>query len=360
MMTDKSLQVRDSAAFTLGRITEAVPESIDPETHLPHLIQALFGGLASHPKMASSCCWALMNLAERFAGEPGCQTNPISKHFQDSVTHLLQVTERADADNQLRTAAYEVLNSFVTNAANDSVGMVGQLSTVILDRLEKTIPLQQQVVSVEDKLTLEDMQTSLASVVMAIIQRLETEIKPLGDRIMQILLQLLSTVGPKSSVPDVVFASIGALANALEDDFAKYMDAFAPFLHNALGNQDEPQLCSMAIGLVGDITRALNEKVQPYCDQFMNYLLNALRSQTLGNQFKPAVLQTFGDIAQAIGGHFETYLSVVGQVLQQAAAVNVHTETSYEMLDYIVSLREGIMDAWDGVIIAMKAGGKRR
>jgi importin subunit beta-1 len=28
------------------------------------------------------------------------------------------------------------------------------------------------------------------------------------------------------------------------------------------------------------------------------------------------------------------------------------------MLDYIVSLREGIMDAWDGVIIAMRADGK--
>lgn len=48
----------------------------------------------------------------------------------------------------------------------------------------------------------------------------------------------------------------------------------------------------------------------------------------------------------------------MAQVLQQAANVNVNQETSYEMLDYIVSLREGIMDAWDGVIVAMKAGNK--
>ena len=40
------------------------------------------------------------------------------------------------------------------------------MSSVVLERLEKTIPLQQQVVSVEDKLTLEEMQTSLSSVVM--------------------------------------------------------------------------------------------------------------------------------------------------------------------------------------------------
>ncbi|KAF2816051.1 importin subunit beta-1 [Mytilinidion resinicola] len=358
MMDDQVIQVKDSAAYALGRICEVTAESIDASTHLQPLIASLFGGLSSHPKMASSCCWALMNLADRFAGEPGCDSNALSPHFQASVTHILQVTERHDADNQLRTAAYEVLNAFVTNAANDSVGIVAGLSDVVLERLEKTIQLQAQVVSVEDKLTLEEMQTSLTSVVMAIVQRLETEIRPQADRIMGVLLQLLSSLGAKSSVPDTVFAAIGALANALEDDFIKYMDAFTPFLYNALGNQEEPALCSMAIGLVSDITRSLGEKVQPWCDAFMNYLLNNLRSQQLGNTFKPAILQCFGDIAQAIGGHFETYLPVVAQVLQQAAGVPMTPDISYEMLDYVVSLREGIMDAWDGAIVAMKSSGK--
>jgi importin subunit beta-1 len=218
--------------------------------------------------------------------------------------------------------------------------------------------MQTQIVSVEDRLTLEEMQTSLTSVVIAIIQRLEVEIKPQADRIMQLCLSLLSVVGPKSSVPDTVFSAVGSLANALEGDFLPYMDAFAPFLFKGLENQDEPSLCSMAIGLVSDITRALNDKVQPYCDDFMNRLLQDLQSANLGNTFKPAILQCFGDIAQAIGGHFETYVRVVAQVLQQASAVSINQETSFELLDYIVSLREGIMDAWDGAIVAMKAGGK--
>lgn len=94
---------------------------------------------------------------------------------------------------------------------------------------------------------------------------------------MHVLLQILNTVGPKSSVPDTVFAAVGALSNALEVDFAKYMGSFAPFLYNALGNQDELGLCAMAIGLVSDITRSLGESSQPYCDNFMNYLLSNLR-----------------------------------------------------------------------------------
>ncbi|MCJ1233378.1 karyopherin beta [Varicellaria rhodocarpa] len=355
-MHDDVLQVRDSSAYALGRICESMSESIDPQTQLPSLIEALFGGLSSNPKMASSCCWALMNLADRFAGEPGCGENALSLHFQGSVSALLNVTERPESDNQLRMAAYEVLNTFVTNAAHDCLPIVAKLSDIIIQRLEGTVPMQQQIVSVEDRITLEEIQTSLSSAVLAIIQRLEVEIKPQADRIMHVLLRLLSSVGPKSSVPDTIFATVGALATSLEEDFVKYMDSFAPFLYNALGNQEEPGLCSMAIGLVSDITRSLGERAQPYCDSFMNYLLNNLRSTALSNQFKPAILQCFGDIAQAIGPHFETYLSVVAQVLQQAAGVMVSPDGAYDMFDYVTSLREGIMDAWSGIILAMKQG----
>lgn len=51
------------------------------------------------------------------------------------------------------------------------------------------------------------------------------------------------------------------------------------------------------------------------------------------------------------------YLSVVAQVLQQAASITV-PDTSFEMLDYVLSLREGIMDAWSGALMAMRIGGK--
>ncbi|KAL9031876.1 MAG: hypothetical protein Q9196_000131 [Gyalolechia fulgens] len=355
MMDDTAVQVKDSAAYTLGRICENVSDAIDPQTHLAPLVGSLFTGLSSNPKMAGSCCWALMNLADRFAGEPGAHVNPLSAHFPDSVTHILRVTESPEGDAQLRMAAYEVLNAFVTNAAIDSLPIVAKLSDIVLQRLEGTITMQQQIVSVDDRNILEEIQTSLTSALLAIIQRLEGEIKPQSDRIMHVLLRVLNSVGAKSSVPDTVFATVGALANALEEDFSKYMDSFAPFLYKALGNQEEPALCAMAIGLVSDITRSLGEVSQPYCDAFMNYLLHTLRGTSTGNQLRPAILQCFGDMAQAIGPHFEKYLSVVAQVLNQSSTMTL-TDGAFEMFDYFISLREGILDAWDGAILAMKQG----
>ncbi len=286
MIDDPSLPVRDSTAFTLGRITENCPRAINAEVHLTPLIEALFRGLLSNPKMAASCCWALMNMAERFAGEPGAAQNPVTPHFATSVAQLLAVTDaEARAEPAVRTAAYEVLGTFVTNAAQDSLQAIASLSDVILKRLEETIPLQSQVVSVEDKITLEEMQASLCMVLQAIIIRLDKDIAPQGDRTMTCLLQILSNSASKSSVPEAAFAAISSLANALEEDFVNYMEAFTPFLYKALENQEESTLCAMAIGLVSDITRSMGIRSQPWCDSFMNLLLGNLRVRTICSAF---------------------------------------------------------------------------
>ena len=87
-------------------------------------------------------------------------------------------------------------------------------------------------------------------------------------------------------------------------------------------------------------------------------MLIILQSNGFNQAYKPAILQCFGDIAQAIGGAFDTYLPVVMTVLQQAASINAGADASMEMLEYVLSLREGIMDAYDGIIIALKSSGK--
>ncbi|KAK5283910.1 karyopherin Kap95 [Exophiala xenobiotica] len=325
MMQDPVIQVQDSAAYALSRICDYCSDCIDPSTHLQPLMSALFNGLMANPKIAASCCLALLNLTERFVGEDGAASNALTPHFQDSITSLLAVTEKDGANNQLRTAAYEVLAGFVTNAAHDSLQIVAELSNVIIQRLESTIPMQKQIVSIDDKITLEELQVSLSSVLLAIVQRLEQNIAPQADRVMQTCLEILNVTG-QTSVPEVIFQIVSGLANALAGDFLKYMDSFVPYLYNALGNQDAPDMCSLAIGL----------------------------SDKLANQLKPPILETFGDVATSIGEHFETYLTVVAQVLQQANNVSVANDVSFDMLDYIVSLRSGIADAWSGLILAFK------
>lgn len=156
------------------------------------------------------------------------------------------------------------------------------------------------------------------------MQRLEGEVKPAADRIMNALIEILKSVGSKSSVPDTVFATVGALSNALEEDFAKYMGLFAPFLYSALGNREEPGLCAMAIGLVSDITRSLGEFSQPYCDTFMNYLLGNLSVSSAEALLLLSML-TFGRTNRSATNSDRQFFKHLGILLRPLAHISKRT-----------------------------------
>lgn len=114
-----------------------------------------------------------------------------------------------------------------------------------------------------------------------------------------------------------------ALLLALEQNFHPYLQAFLPFLAPALKAYDDPQLCSVAVGLIGDICRALAEVSASYCDMFMTALLENLASQQLDRSVKISVVACFGDIAMAIGPAFEPYLAATMDVLRLAGEQKV-------------------------------------
>ena len=56
MMQDSVVAVKDTTAWTLGRISEFLSTSIKTE-HLGPLVAALIDGLGGHPKVAANCAW---------------------------------------------------------------------------------------------------------------------------------------------------------------------------------------------------------------------------------------------------------------------------------------------------------------
>ena len=111
------------------------------------------------------------------------------------------------------------------------------------------------------------------------------------------------------------------LHSALESAFAPYIQPFLPYLYTALKAHEDAQLCTVAVGLIGDISRALGAQSAPYANSFMTVLLENLQSDLVGRNVKITILSTFGDIALAIGPAFEPYLATTMNVLQQAGAV---------------------------------------
>ncbi|KAL0310009.1 UNVERIFIED_CONTAM: Importin subunit beta-1 [Sesamum radiatum] len=149
--------------------------------------------------------------------------------------------------------------------------------------------------------------------------------------------------------------AIGALAYAVGPEFGKYMQEFYKYLEMGLQNFEEYQVCSISVGVVGDICRALDDKILPYCDGIMTLLLKDLSSGELHRSVKPPIFSCFGDIALAIGEHFEKYISYALPMMQSASEVCAQMDNSdEEMMDYGNQLRRSIFEAYSGILQGFK------
>ena len=124
-----------------------------------------------------------------------------------------------------------------------------------------------------------------------------------------------------------------------------------------LRNHEAFHVCAIAVGVVGDLARALEGKLQPYCNDYVTALLENLQNPVLNRAVKPPVLSCFGDIALAIGGHFEPYLQVTLMMCMQAQATRAPDDDD-ELIDYVNILREGVLEAYTGIIQGLKDGNK--
>jgi importin subunit beta-1 len=93
MMRDPSLQVRDTTAWTLGRVSDVLVKTIKVDTHLPPLISSLVGSLDESPRIVSNCCWTIMNLAEQL-GDSAADTCALSAFYDPIVSALLRLAEK--------------------------------------------------------------------------------------------------------------------------------------------------------------------------------------------------------------------------------------------------------------------------
>ncbi|KAF4611535.1 hypothetical protein D9613_003835 [Agrocybe pediades] len=362
MMTDSNMHVKDTTAWTLGRICDLLVTTIKPDVHLHPLISALVLGLQDSPRIVTNCCWALMNLADQYSiyyEEDGdSQRNgPLAPYYEGVVQALLRVTESTGNEANFRTAAYEAITSYLTQATPDAITVVQSTVVTVLQRMEHLLSIQSQIVGMDDRNNWNELQSNLCSVVICVIRKLNEGIQPLADRIMTLILQLIQSAGKTSTVLEDAFLVVGALAASLESNFSPYIQAFLPYLYPALKAHEDTQLCTVAVGIIGDISRALGEQSAQYANPFMTVLLENLQSDVLNRNVKISILSCFGDIALAIGPAFEPYFETTMGVLRQAGAVEPNP-LDYDLVDYVGQLREGILEAYTGIVTGLKKSEK--
>ncbi|KAK6464775.1 armadillo-type protein [Scheffersomyces coipomensis] len=349
LIGDSSLQVKETVAWCLGRITDLLIDSIDVNTQLPTLLEALVSGLQDHPKVSTNCCWTLINIWEQLCVDSDkSATSFMSQYYPNIVPILMQLTNREDNEFSSRTSAFETLSTIVSYSANDTIPIVQSIANDALTRLEATISMQSQISSNEDRGNLEELQSNILNLLTKIIGRLGQDVTSVSDSLLSMFLKLLAAQEANSLIEEDILFAIATVAGSIGGEFVKYMDAFLPYLSKALQNTDST-ICNAAIGIVADLAQSLGVQIVPYLEGLMTILGSNLNNAEVRKELRPLILSCFGDVAAAIGNNFNVYTSLVIQICELASQLEPENG-SIEALEYVVSVKEAVLDCYVGIV----------
>ena len=124
-MTYSNLQVKDTVAWTLGKVCDLLVQMIQPDLHLQPLVYAFISGLQDSPRIAANCCQGLQNLAE---GMDAYSELMMSTYYKGVIQALLRLTKSASSKANYRTATYECLATWVANSFTETCPQIENLS----------------------------------------------------------------------------------------------------------------------------------------------------------------------------------------------------------------------------------------
>lgn len=94
LIGDDVNNVKDTAAWTLGRICENLLAQIQPG-EFQSITEAIIGGLADNPKIAGSCAWSITCIAEQLGTKESSQpTSLLSPYFEMLLASLMGAAQK--------------------------------------------------------------------------------------------------------------------------------------------------------------------------------------------------------------------------------------------------------------------------
>ncbi|KAK1877978.1 Importin subunit beta-1, partial [Dissostichus eleginoides] len=243
LMKDPSVVVRDTTAWTVGRICELLPEAAINEMYLAPLLGCLIEGLGAEPRVASNVCWVREDPLYTLYTLSKCPA-PLA-HRTEAAGDDHRDTTPDGHQNNLRSAAYEALMEIVKNSAKDCYPAVQKTTLVIMERLQQVLQMESHIQSTSDRIQFNDLQSLLCATLQNVLRKVQhQDALQISDVVMASLLRMFqSTAGSGGVQEDALMAvSVCSCVIVLGSDFQKYMDAFKPFLGIGLKNYAEYQV----------------------------------------------------------------------------------------------------------------------
>jgi len=396
-LSDSTVIVRETAAWTVGRIAQFHPLILVPLLSRG-LMDLLIKHLEDNPRVANYVCYAIFELAGYCVNENNYENREpyktIQPYFQDLCIQLMRTAQKANTGSAatngsgigLGPAAYEALSKLLCATPTD-VATSTEIRTIIEKIVEELIRILDVSLSVELTDDVQRVQGYVCGCLSMAISRMEqigdtTLLNHLLGTTLQVALQYRKQQDQASARGDPIdevpvcedcVESLGCVNNVLFNHTTAREGQPNPMI------SDEHLKTIQQIVLDGMIATQNSEYVKAtvnLCRQFSTFLMARmsfseameaidsqikqlfllLQSHEITPSLKPDIIQVLGDLAMTCGNPwFIPHVHDTLSYLEQAVIATKQTNPTAEWREYIESVRYAVLNAYSGLLYALQS-----
>lgn len=315
LFKDSKDQVKETVAWTFGKIADHNYEPIVTPEHFQLVVQTFLQSLPEKRKISLQICFAINKLVESIIVKEDQPTSPFSGVFKELINGLWTNGFRPDGFEEninLAASSFGTLSTIVQHSANDCRELLIPILKLVKEEFKATMLPNYKIPGHE-----QDYQVYLSSFLQPILIKLTGRISPEDTKL--ILDMILESFQIRKSVYDEGILAISALASAVGRNFNDHMNKFGPFLAHALKEESDVSLCRVAVGCVEDLARALEEQMSQYLSQLVPLLMEILKNTEADRTVKVLVIPALGSLAMFTNKFFNIYTKDVLDMLGSAS-----------------------------------------
>jgi importin subunit beta-1 len=262
----------------------------------------------------------------------------INQHFTYILQVLIKSTENAKLeDSTLRVALFSSLTELIriTNEAN--FGLLDEFISYCIQKINECVIAVNRA-STNYIPIIEDVLSNYVILSEVISQERKKDSSKL---LINSYVDILKSK-PTTSIGEVYIA----ISNNVEE-FSPHLNTLLPFIIRDLSCLDE-FILKAAINLIGCMANHMQTDFFQASTSLIPLLIQTLSSKEVPKKLKPSIISVFGDIALALGRHFEQYLEVSLMIFDQILSLDRSTDEKY-----IDSLRNNVIIMIDCIIISV-------
>lgn len=357
VLRDPSVAVRDTAAWTIGKITtfhsEIIFNVLGSYTNPDSLFGILLERLNDYPRVAANICWVINQLAVNKRTTYDSITNMYVTDLDDSFCvlckKLIDVALREDADTRnLREAAFNALNMVILNVSDNCLKFMIELLSHMMYLLSNTYLNQ---LTEEVKV----IQAYYCGTMQFIINRLGNQCKPF---LKPTYLSIFRLFEIRNDICEDALLACSAIINVMREDFKEHLKDFLKVLFRGLKNVNEVSTCKICVEMVSDICIPWTIEFKKEMENILECLWNALKTYGVHSSLKISIITVLGDIATALGPHLVDYLTFFLNIITESSDVRITAdmEENDDYLSYIFEMRDAILLTYSNIIYSLLDG----